>query len=75
MLPVVFNSFSAFLHVHSSNSAEIVPIPHFSGGMERCFVLALDTYKLLLAILSSNGVQDLSIVPSLNVSVFGHLTS
>ena len=44
MLPVVFNSFSAFLHVHSSNSAEIVLILHFSGGMERCFVLALDTY-------------------------------
>ena len=60
ILPVVFNNFSAFLHVHSSYSAEIVLIPHFSGGMERHFVLALDTYELLLAMLSSNGVQDLS---------------
>ena len=47
---------SAFLHVHSSNSAEAVIIAHFSGGRERCFLLALDTYELLLATLSPNGL-------------------
>ena len=38
MLPVVVNSFSAFLHVLSSSSSEIVVIPDLSGGMERRFL-------------------------------------
>ena len=38
--PDVFNSFSAFFHVETCSSDDMVVILHLSGGNDRCFTAA-----------------------------------
>ena len=39
MLLVVFSNFSAFYHVDSKISSEMIVIPHLSGGKERSLII------------------------------------
>ena len=75
MLSAVFNSFSAFFHVDSSSSDEVVVIPHLSSETDRCFSSACGAAAPEEIIASTSvGVQRVSNT-FLSASVFAQMTS
>ena len=73
MLPVVFSNLSASFHVDSKTSAEMVVIPHLSGGIGRC--LTLRSVPDAWAASNSNAIHGISICVASDAGDKPHIVS